>query len=277
MIAVIVAGAVITLASIIVALVFIIIFFNSVVDKNILQNATVISAIAALLGVAVLVTGIYNYRVAGNQKVHEGIFSTKNITRIAIMTALSYVLYMFVKFPIPAIFPVWLEIQISDVPALICGFMMGPVSGCLVTVFKILLKLPFSTSLMVGELGDLLIGIAFVLPATLIYKFHKSRKGAVLGLLTGFLSSTAVAVLVNWLILVPWYVQLYFGGSWDAIVSACSAIYPAMTVDNFYFWYLLVAVVPFNLLRGIVSAIVTFLVYKSLGKLFNKMIPKQQK
>lgn len=273
---VIICGAGLMLASAITAIVFIILYFNGVFEQSVLQNGVVISVIVLLIGLAMLVTGIYNYRTAEHKKTRDGIFSTKNITRIAIMTALSYVLYMFVKFPLPSIFPVWLDIQISDVPALICGFMMGPASGCLVIFFKILLKLPFSSTVMVGELADFMIGIAFVLPASLIYKYHKSKKGAAVGLTVGMLASVGVAVLINWLILVPWFVELYFGGNWNGIVAACSGLYESVTVDSFYFWYLLCAALPFNLLRSIISALVTFLVYKSLGKLFNKMVPKPQ-
>ena len=254
---------------------FYILFSKGTVDRAILQNAVFISVIVLLLGLAALVTLIYNYRVGEKKQTRSGVFSTKNITRLAIMTAFSYVLYMFVKFPLP-FFPDFLDMQISDVPALICGFMMGPVSGCLVIFFKVLLKLPFSSTVCVGELGDLLIGIAFVLPASLIYKFNKSKKGALIGLGVGVLTSTAVAVLINWLILIPWFVYSKFGNNWDIIIGALSLLYPDLTVSNFYFWYLLCAIIPFNLMRGLVSALVTFLVYKSLGKIFNKMVPKRE-
>ena len=70
-------------------------------------------------------------------------FSAKNITRIAVFTALSFVLYMFVKLPLP-IFPQFLELQFSDMPALLTGFMMGPLAGSIVIVLRTLLKLPFS-------------------------------------------------------------------------------------------------------------------------------------
>lgn len=271
----------IAIAGVMITVAFILFYINTAIAggdrsvKSMLQNGIFISVIVLLFLLGLLASAIYNYKVAEKMKTRQGMFSTKNITRIAIMTALSYVLYMFVKFPLP-FFPAWLDVQISDVPALICGFMMGPTSGCLVIFFKILLKLPFSSTVFVGELGDLLIGIAFVLPASLIYKYNKSKKGALIGLSVGVLASVGVAMLVNWLILIPWFVQLYFGGSWDGIVGAVSGLYESVTVDNFYFWYLLAAALPFNLLRSVVSALITFLVYKALGKLFNKMVPKPQ-
>ena len=73
-------------------------------------------------------------------------FSTKDLAKIAILSALAYILYMFVKFPLPFIFPAFLDIQFSDLPALIGGFAMGPWAGCLIVVVKCLLKMPFSTT-----------------------------------------------------------------------------------------------------------------------------------
>ena len=74
------------------------------------------------------------------------------IVKIAMYTALSFVLYAFVKFPLPFAFPGFLDIQISELPALIAGFSMGPVSGCLVIVLKCLLKFPLSTTQFVAYL-----------------------------------------------------------------------------------------------------------------------------
>ena len=125
----------------------------------------------------------------------KGRTAALTLAKLAILSAISYILYMFVKFPLPMLFPSFLDLQISDLPALIGGFAMGPWYGCIIIVVKCLLKMPFTGTACVGELGDIVMGIAFVLPASFIYKYHKTRKGALLSLAVGVLSSTAAACL----------------------------------------------------------------------------------
>ncbi len=203
------------------------------------------------------------------------IFTTKNITRIAIFTALSYVLYMFVKFPIPFIFPHFLDFQISEMPALIAGYMMGPVAGCLVILIKCLLKLPFTSTGGVGELGDVLLGIAFVLVSSLIYMKHRSKKGAVVSLVLGSLACTVTAVIVNGLILIPFYANV--AGGMESVAKMMENIFPNANGDNILAYYLPLSVVPFNILRCILSSVITFLVYKKLSRLFDRMFEPQEK
>ena len=91
------------------------------------------------------------------------------VAKMAIMVALSFLLYYIGRFIKLPIFPSFLDFQISELPALFAGFSMGPVSGCLVIIIKCALKLPLSGTAFVGELTDMLLGVAFVLPASLLY------------------------------------------------------------------------------------------------------------
>ena len=106
-------------------------------------------------------------------------FSAGNIAVMGILTAISFILYMFVKFPLPFMFPSFLDMQISDLPALLGGFALGPVEGALIIIIKCCIKMPFTSTACIGELGDIAIGVANVLPAALIYRFFKNRKGAI--------------------------------------------------------------------------------------------------
>ncbi len=190
-------------------------------------------------------------------------FSAGNIAVMGILTAISFVLYMFVKFKLPFMFPSFLDIQFSDLPALLGGFALGPVAGCIIIVIKCLLKMPFSSTACVGELADIIVGIAFVLPASLIYRYHKNRKGAIIGMLVGALCATAAGVLANWLILIPFYAKAY---GMDAIVGMMVALYPDITADTVYNYYLPLAVIPFNLLRCLICGLLTYFTYKPLSK-----------
>lgn len=204
-------------------------------------------------------------------------FSTKNIVRIAVLTALSFVLYMFVKFPLPFMFASWLEMQISDLPALMGGFMMGPIAGSVIIILKCLLKMPFTSTAFVGELADIAVGLAFVLPSAFIYKFNRTKKGALVGMAVGSLSATAVAVLMNWLVLVPFYVKMFFGGNEQIIVDMIRPLFPSVTWDTFLAYYLPLSVVPFNILRCFIVSLLTFLLYKHTEKLFDLMTPKKKR
>ena len=196
-------------------------------------------------------------------------FSTAYIAKMAILTAIAFILYAFAKFNLPFMFPSFLEIQISELPALLAGFSMGPISGCLVVIIKCLLKFPLTTTAYVGEATDILLGIAFVLPASLIYYFHKDKKHALIGLCVGSACLTGLSILVNRFISIPFFVQLYFGGNFDAIVGVLKPLYKNVTIDTFYTYYLLLGVLPFNLFRCIIVSGLTFVLYTRLSKILH--------
>ncbi|MCL2555490.1 MAG: ECF transporter S component [Firmicutes bacterium] len=199
----------------------------------------------------------------------DGFFTSKNITRMAIFTALALILYLIAPFNFPLLFPDFLSFNFSDIPVLLAGFMMGPIAGIIVLVAKITLKLPFTSTAGVGELADLMFGLAFMLPATIIYMFYKNKKGAVIGLSIGIVSCLAVALLANRFILVPFYLQLgFFGGDLNNLARALSTLpwHTNITYDSFFTYYLLLVVLPFNLIRLLISATVSFFLYKHLSR-----------
>lgn len=189
--------------------------------------------------------------------------------KVAILTALAWIFYMYVKVKLPFIFPEFLEMQISDLPALLGGFALGPLWGCVIVVLKCLLKMPFSGTACVGELADIFVGVAFVLPASLVYKKHKTKKGAFLGLLIGMAAAVVVSLLANRFVLVPFYVKAFFGGSFAPLLNMVSPLYPKVTESTFYLWYLGLGVLPFNIIRCALSGGLTFALYKSLSRLLH--------
>lgn len=195
--------------------------------------------------------------------------TSKKIASLGIFTAFSIVLY-FLKFNLPFIFPSFLEINFSLLPIIIVGFMFGPVEGITVVLLRAIIKIPFTSTFCVGELADALIGIPVVLVSSLIYiKFH-SKKGALISLLFGVFTWVFAAVLANYFINVPFFIQLYCNGNVSAFLGALSII-PGVTEENYLIKYLFLAVVPFNGLLSILVSAVTFLVYKKISILFNKL------
>lgn len=199
-------------------------------------------------------------------------FTTKNITVIALLSVISFTLYAIIKFPLP-FFPSFLDMQISDMPALLGGFMISPIAGCVIILIKTFLKLAifFSSTAFVGEIGDIMIGFAYVLPASIIYQFMRTKKGAIIGIISGAVTSVLVAILVNAFVLIPFYVQFMFKGDWDMLLNMVRVLFPTITKDSFYMFYLPLSVLPFNLLRTAICGFITFFVYKGTEKVFNRM------
>ena len=77
------------------------------------------------------------------------------ITKVAIFSALSIILYIFPKFPIPALFPEFLHFQFSNLPAILGGFVLGPLGGTLIVIVRFFFKLLMSHTAGVGDVADL--------------------------------------------------------------------------------------------------------------------------
>ena len=182
---------------------------------------------------------------------------------MAILSAISYILYMFVKFPLPFIFPGFLDMQFSDLPALLGGFAIGPFAGGIIILVKCLLKMPFTQTACVGELADIIVGLAFVLPASIFYKYNRTKKGAILSMIIGTISAVGVSLLANRFLLIPFFAKEYGMG---VVVGMMKSLYPAITQENIYDYYIPLAALPFNALRCIVCAVITYFVYKPLAR-----------
>jgi riboflavin transporter FmnP len=196
-------------------------------------------------------------------------FDIRFITRVAIFGAVSSLLYMFIKFSVPLI-PSFLEMNFSDVPAVIASFAFGPLTGVLVQVVKVLIKILFvstSTSY-VGELADVLLGIAFVLPAGLYYRNHRSFKGAIIGSFLTLVIHTTVACLLNYFYMIPFYITLFFKGDEQALLNLSQMVNPYITdvKGSMILW----AIFPFNLFKNTINLLIAFLVYKRMRKLINQ-------
>lgn len=207
------------------------------------------------------------------QKIIRGYFTPSMIAKIGIFSALSFVFYMipyFFPLKLP-IFPVFLELHFSDMPALICGYTCGPVAGLIAIIIKTILKLPFSGTFFVGELTDLFIGATFVVVPSLVYKKYNNIRGAAAGLFAGMLASIAVALAANYLFIIRLYVILFFNGSFEPLLGMVRPFIPEISEDNFFALYIPYIALPFNLLRSSISALFTFLVFKRVGKLLDKL------
>lgn len=192
--------------------------------------------------------------------------SLRYVAKVGILAAMATVL-MFLEFPLPFLAPEFYKLDFSEVPVLIGSFALGPLSGVLIELLKNLLKflITGSSTAGVGELSNFLTGCVFILPAALFYRVKKTRRGALLGLLLGGALFVAVGAVANYFVLIPLYSRLY-GLPLDAIVGMGNAIHPAITDLRML---VLLAVVPFNLVKAVLDAVITFFLYKRVSFLLH--------
>ena len=189
--------------------------------------------------------------------------STRKVAAIGMFAAIAAVL-MFFEFPLP-VAPVFYKLDFSEVPVLIGTFCYGPLAGVLIELVKILVKtvIKGTSTAFVGEIANFAIGCAMIVPAGIIYKLKKTRKRAIIGLITGTLVMAIVGAFLNAYVLLPAY-SVAYGMPIDALVGMGAAINASVT-DVLSFAMLLV--VPFNLIKGVVVSVLTLLLYKHISRL----------
>jgi len=229
------------------------------------NNAGHFIALVLLIAVAFAITG-FAEKKARKREVEAGarpeeVFSIRKISIIGVFSAISFVLMLF-EFPLPFA-PAFYKFDFSDIPALIGGFAAGPLVGVMIEFIKVLLNIVIqgTTTGFVGEIANFVVGAAFVVPATVIYRFKKTRNTALISCLVGTLCIAFVGATLNAFFLLPAYAVL-FGSGVDSFIAAGTAINPAVT-NLFTFCALCVA--PFNLVKGVADSAITFLVYKQLS------------
>lgn len=236
--------------------------------KNIQDN---VLFFMEFVGIVVLMTAIAYAAEAYARKKNattERILSTRKITMIGMFSAVAAILHML-DFPVPFA-PVFYQLDFSEIPALIGTFAFGPVAGVMIEFCKILLKLLFknTSTAFVGDMANFVIGCSFLIPASIIYLFHKSKKTAIIGCIAGTLCMTIFGTAFNAVYLIPAFSKLY-GMPLEAIIAMGTEINPAI---NNIVTFVIFAVAPLNLLKGSSVSLVTMLVYKKLSPILKKTI-----
>lgn len=187
----------------------------------------------------------------------------RHMALVAIFGAVAFVL-MFFSFNIPFLSP-FAEIDLSATMELMGGFLLGPLGGLEVIIVKLLLKIIFkgSSSMFTGEIQNLLLEIAFVIPAAIFYKHHKTKKGAILGMVIGGSISVVTAIFTNIFIILPFYMELY-GMDWEAIYSMFSSVNPM--ISNIP-TIIVFSIVPFNIISRVITSLITLVLYKRISKI----------
>lgn len=199
--------------------------------------------------------------------------STHYISYTAIFACMAGVL-MLVEIPL-FFAPGFYKLDLSEMPILICTFYLGPVAGVAAELVKVLVKLLLkgTTTAFVGDFANFAVGCSFVLPASVIYHARPGRRTALVGMAAGTLAMTVFGSLFNAVYLLPKFAELY-GIPMETIVSMGTAVNGSITDAA---TLVLFAVVPFNLLKGIVVSALTFVLYKRISPILHKNDAKLKK
>ena len=195
-----------------------------------------------------------------NSKNRSNTSMIRFVTVTGIFSAAAFVLFCL-EFPLPFLIPPFIKFDFSDVPALIGAFAMGPLCGILIELIKNLLGVLTSGSFGVGEISNFLLGAVFTGTAGAIYHYNRTKKGAMIASLTGAAAMALFSLPSNYFVVYPVYYNFM---PKETILAAYQAILPS--VDSI-FKSLLIFNLPFTFFKGIVAALITFLVYKPLSPL----------
>lgn len=228
-----------------------------------MENLRFVIACAVVFAAILLVAGLSEKLLSKDRK---NFSSTHYISYTAIFACMAGVLMLF---ELPLFFaPGFYKLDISEMPVLICTFYLGPVAGVMTELVKIMVKLLIkgTTTAYVGDFANFVVGCSFVLPASIIYHAKPGKKTALIGMAVGTLILTIFGSIFNGLYLIPKFAQLY-GMPLEAIVAMGTKVNAAITNVS---TLVVFAVVPFNLLKGIVVSVLTFLLYKRISPILHK-------
>jgi riboflavin transporter len=193
--------------------------------------------------------------------------------KISLLSVMAFIL-MFLEVPLP-IFPSFLKIDLSDLPALFGAFALGPAAGIGIELLKNILHIVFKGTQtgFVGEFANFAVGATLAVTAGTIYRVNKSKKTAILGLVVGSIVMSLVASVVNYTVLLPLYAKVYKAPI-DAFVAMGAAVNPNIkTVKDLVMW----SIFPFNLLKGIVVSAVTVPLYKRVSPMLHNEVVKDNR
>lgn len=178
----------------------------------------------------------------------------------AILSAMASVL-MYYEVPLPFM-PPFLKFDFSEIPVLVGSFALGPVWGVVIELLKNLIHLPMTQTAGIGEMSNFITGSIFVLTAGFIYNKRPTKPGLVLSSAVATIVLALVGIPLNAFVTLPLYGSV-LGFSTEAIVGMSQAVNPLITSK----WSLILwGFVPFNLFKGIIVSIITFMVSLPLAK-----------
>lgn len=231
--------------------------------QNVAENALyVLSFLLIILGLFVVAVLLEKMAQKKNG-IKEPIFGVRKIAMIGMFSAVAMILMLF-DFPLPFA-PGFYKLDFSELPILVGTFAFGPAAGVMMEFVKILLKLFIkgTSTAFVGDLANFVVGCSFILPASVIYTFRKTKKNAVIACVAGTIIITLFGTLFNAVYLLPAFAKLY-GMPMETLLAMGSEVNP-LAKEGDIISFVAACVAPMNLIKGVSVSVVTLLIYKPLS------------
>lgn len=189
------------------------------------------------------------------------LFSTRDLVIVGLFSALAYVL-MLLESPGYLGF---LRIEFSDVPAILGGLGLGPAAGVFIELIKNIIKALSTKTIGAGELANFVVGSAYALPLSIIYRKWKGKHRLLTGYVVGTVTMCVVGMFINYFVTLPLYSNM-FGGV-DALIGFVGSMTPGFLPEINSLWkIIIIGITPFNVLKGIMMAVVSYYVFKLVKK-----------
>lgn len=183
---------------------------------------------------------------------------TRQIAATGMLVAVAVIL-QYIELPVPILMPTFIKFDFSDLPALIGAFAFGPVIGVIIELIKNLIHCLASQSATVGELSNFLLGAVFTFIAGFIYKRSKTKKNAIIGGILGAVIMGLFSIPSNYFVVYPFYYNFM---PEEVVLSMYQVILPSM---KSIMQCLIVFNLPFTIIKGLLSVLITVLIYKPLS------------
>lgn len=225
-------------------------------------------ALLFLLIIAVMIVSAVVAEKIINKKRGLKETSSYRINKLVIMAMLSAIAVILNVFDFPVWFaPGFYKLDFSELPIIIGAFALGPVAGVVIETVKILLNLVINGTVtaFVGEIANFCMGCSFVIPAAIIYYSHKTKINSRIGLIVATFTAVVVGALLNAYVLLPTYGRVFF--KTDSLEPIIGMGADKNSAISGLASFILLAVVPFNLLKYGAVSIITALIYKPISHL----------
>ena len=231
--------------------------------ESVKQNAAAVLEFVAVI-VALFVAAVLLEKAAQRKRgVKEPLFDTRKMAVVGMFSALAMILMLF-EFPV-YFAPPFYELDFSELPILVGTFAFGPVAGVMMEFLKVLLKLCVkgTSTAFVGDLANFAVGCSFILPASVVYAFRKSKKSAIVACIVGTLTMTVFGTAFNAVYLLPAFSKL-FHMPMEEILAMGEKVNPLVREGDL-FSFVAACVAPLNLIKGVCVSAFTLLIYKPLS------------
>lgn len=235
--------------------------------KQVGENLQFVLVCVLLVAAIIVVAKAAEKTIIKHTIVH--VSKTKYIAVCGMLGALACILHML-DFPLVFLAPEFYKLDFSELPVMIGGFFLGPVGAVIIELVKILLKLVLkgTSTAFVGDLANFLIGCTLVVPAAVLYHLKKTKKCALIAMISGTVIMSVFGTAFNAFYLLPAFSQLY-GLPLETIVGMGTAINKSIhSVTTLVIF----SVLPLNLIKGALVSVLTMLVYKRTSSFLHNLM-----